>query len=118
MSKLYNFERLIQKYSVDFIIETEGEGGQYIGGKYVPAEAASLQCRGAIVPMSESKVYQSGGTYTAKDRQLFMRQPIRSALTKAKVIYKGNRYNIEQETNFEDYANAYIYLLKWVSTVE
>lgn len=118
MAKLYNFKRLIDKYSVDFMLETEGDGGSYVGGKYVPAAADTTQCRGAIVPISDSKIYQSGGVLTAKDRQLFMKNPIISALTKTKVVYKGNRYNIEQSIGYEDYADAYVYTLKWVSVAD
>lgn len=113
MPKLYNFNRLIDKYSVDFTFISTSEGS-YIGGKYVEGEKAETTYRGAIVPISDSKIYQSGGVLTTKDRQLYMKVPVEKALTNAKIKFKGNVYKIEQETNFDDYSNAYIYLLKWV----
>ena len=113
MSKLYNFKRLIEKYSVDFTLVSISEGS-YVGGKYVEGIKTETQCRGAIVPISDSKIYQSGGALTIKDRQLFMKSPIEQSLTNSKIRYKGNVYKIEHETNHEDYADAYIYTLKWV----
>ena len=116
MKKLYDFRRLIEKYSVDFLLVTEGEGS-YVGGKYVAGEKTVANRRGAIVPLSDKKIYSSGGTLTYKDRQLFMKTPIEESLKYSNVEYKGCNYSIEQETNFDDYADAYIYILKWVSSL-
>ena len=113
MSKLYNFTRLITKYSNPFTLVTLSGGG-YVGGKYVEGTETETTLTGAIVPVSDSKIYQSGGVLTQKDRQLYMKTPISNSLTGAKVKYKGNEYNIEQETNYEDYADAYVYTLRWV----
>lgn len=114
--KLYNFERLIKKYSGDFTLVSTAKG-EYIGGKYVEGEKTETGCKGAFVPMSERKIYQSGGTYTSKDYTLYMTEPIPKAFETVKAIYKGNEYNIEQATDYEDYADAYIYNAKWVSAV-
>jgi len=111
--KLYNFNRLIDKYSVEFTLVVASEG-HYDGGEYVKGAEVETACKGAIVPISDSKIYQSGGTLTTKDRQLFMRVPINQPLKTVKVRFKGSAYSIEQETNFDDYSDAYIYLLKWV----
>lgn len=112
--KLYNFARLIKKYSVSFHFVVKAEG-HYDSGKWVPGEEIMQPATGAIVPMSDSKIRQSGGVYTSKDRELYMMQPIPLALQSAKVCYKGNLYSIESETNFEDYADVAVYSLKWVS---
>lgn len=113
MAKLYDFKRLITKYSVNFTLVTLSEGG-FVNGKYVEGAATETALSGAIVPMADGKIYQSGGTYTVKDRQLYMKTKIEQSLTNAKVRYKGNEYSIEQETDYDDYADAYIYALKWV----
>lgn len=112
--KLYNFSRLIRKYSVrfHFVVKTEGH---YDSGKWVEGEPIMQEATGAIVPMDERKIRQSGGVYTSKDRELYMMQPIPLALQSANVCYKGNLYSIESETNFEDYADVAVYTLKWVS---
>lgn len=117
MKKLYDFRRLIEKYSVDFLLVTEEKGG-YVGGKYVAGKETVTERRGAIVPISDKKIYQSGGTLTDKDRQLFMKTPIEESLKYSNVKYNGCKYSIEQETNFDDYADAYIYMLKWVENFD
>ena len=113
MAKLYNFDRLIDKYSVDFTLVSVSEGS-YVGGKYVEGTKTETLCRGAVVPVSDSKIYQSGGVITAKDRQLYMKKPVEKSLTGSKIKFRGNVYKIEQETNYDDYANVCIYMLKWV----
>ena len=114
MGKLYNFVRLIKKYSHPFTVEIEKDG-EYEGGIYVPGEKSVYELNGAIVPLGERKLYYLGGSYTDQDRDLYMKDKIPDALKQGVVHYKGNTYTIEQETDYDDYANAYIYRLKRVS---
>lgn len=114
--KLYNFKRLIQKYSVPFVIETE-QAGRYESGKWVEDGIVSREATGAIVPLAERKVYSSGGHYTSKDRSLYSVTRIED-FDKSKVVYKGNVYKVEEETDYSDYADAYVYVLKWVSACD
>ena len=95
--KLYNFTRLITKYAVPFIVETDTVGS-YDSGIYKPGAAETHDYTGAIVPMSERKQYQSGGTYTSQDRELYMFERIPEALRRGRVVYGNNVYNIESET--------------------
>lgn len=115
--KLYNFNRLINKYSVPFHFLMKSEG-HFESGKWVEGEAIKRQAHGAIIPMPESKIYHSGGTYTAKDRQLIMTKPLDRALEGVQVIYKNNLYNVEQETDYTDYADIAVYTMKWVSVFD
>lgn len=115
--KHYNFKRLINKYSVDFVLYRETEG-KYISGKWVAGNKEQISMRGAIVPMSEKKIYSSGGTYTADDRELYVLKPLELPLSDLKVVYKGNAYAVEQGRNFEEYADVAIYNLKWVGVVQ
>lgn len=111
--KLYNFKRLILKYGVTFCLHRT-QGG-YISGRWEEGGEAVTQMKGAIVPISDKKVYDSGGTYTARDRELYLSQPLRAPLDQYKVVYKGNAYKVEQGRNYEDYADAAVYMLKWIS---
>ena len=112
--KLYNFARLVQKYSArfHFLVQTEGH---YESGKWIEGEQIMQDATGAIVPMAESRIRQSGGIYTTKDRQLYMLKPIPYALEGAKVCYKDCIYSVEAETDYSDYADVAVYTLKWVS---
>ena len=112
--KLYNFIRLINKYSCDFTLVTR-ERGEYEGGIYAAGAEAQASMRGAIVPMSERKVYQSGGHYTSEDRNLYMHSPITAPLEDCRVEYKGKTYSIEEEQDFSEYADVWEYVLRRVS---
>lgn len=115
--KLYNFIRLITKYAVNFELITSGTG-KYVGGQWVEGEKTITNLSGAIIPMPENKIYQSGGSLTNKDRQLYVIKPIDAALKNCKIRYKGNEYSIEQSTDYSDYADVNVYTLKWVSAFD
>lgn len=115
--KLYNFTRLIKKYSVPFhfLVKTKGH---YESGKWIEGAETKRESFGAIIPLPESKIYQSGGTYTTKDRQLFLTTPLDKALVGTQVVYNKNLYNVEQETDYNAYADVVVYTLKWVSAFD
>lgn len=110
--KLYNFSRLIMKYGVNFeIIEADGK---YIGGHWTEGKTETRNGFGAVIPLTERKIYQSGGSYTAKDRQLYTFKSLQGDLRNIKVRYKDNVYSVEQETDYSDYSDVFIYLMKYV----
>lgn len=111
--KLYNFKRLVRKYSVTFELTTK-ESGDYIDGRYVEGETTTVSKTGAIVPMSQRKIYQSGGTLSTTDRQLYMLERIEEPLKNAVVTYKGKTYKIEEDTDYTDYSDVSVYVLRWV----
>lgn len=111
--KLYNFARLIRKYSVTFCLHRT-QGG-FIGGKWEDGGEIVTEMRGAIVPLSEKKIYGSGGTYSTQDRELYLTKPLTAPLSALKVVYNTNTYAVEEGRNFEDYADVAVYTLKWLS---
>ncbi|MDL2253317.1 hypothetical protein LJC49_04500 [Ruminococcaceae bacterium OttesenSCG-928-I18] len=111
-----HFDRLIDKYSVTFAFLAATSGG-YDAGKYVPGEPDRKELRGAIIPLPERKVYQPGGSFTEKDRNLILKRPLPAPLEDAKVEYKGNVYSVEEETDHSDYGNVAVYVLRWVSNL-
>lgn len=113
MSKLYDFRRLVTKYSNSFTLVRKAEGS-YQNGRYQEGEETQETKRGAIIPFTQRKIYQSGGYLTATDRQLYMLERIEGALTGAKVIYKGKTYSIEEDTDYTDFSDVSVYILKWV----
>lgn len=112
--KLYNFSKLINKYSATFRLVKEASG-HFDKGKWIEDESQEVEMRGAIVPLSDRKIYGSGGTYTSQDRELYLSQPLKGSLSDFKVVYKGNSYAIEDSRDFEDYADVAVYTLKRVS---
>ena len=111
--KLYNFTRLIRKYSTTFCLHRK-QGG-YVSGKWEDGDTIVKEMRGAIVPLSERKVYSSGGAYTTQDRELYLTKALEAPLRALTVVWDGNTYTVEEGRNFEVYADVAVYTLKWVS---
>lgn len=113
--KLYNFTRLINKYSVEFCLH-QRQGG-FVGGRWEMGGEIVTNMRGAIVPLRYRKIYGSGGTYTEQDRELYLLTPLKGSLSDFTVVYKGNAYQVEEGRDFEEYADVAVYTLKWQSKV-
>ena len=86
-----------------------------MSGKWEKGGEIVKEMQGAIVPVSDRKIYGSGGTYTEQDRELYITSKLPEPLSDLKVVYKDNEYAVEYGRNFEDYADAPVYTLKWVS---
>lgn len=119
MIERYDFTDLIRRHSVSFEVLTYTQG-EYINGKYRKGAETVTQCRGAILPtskytsMNDSKAYGPGGTYSEKDRILYMTVPLDGALKETKVRYNGDIYSVETAQIFAEYSPTFIYVMKWV----
>lgn len=114
----FNFARLIEKYNCEFTAVIQSEGYYDDSGEWVKGEETEIPMTGAIIGFKESKIFRSDGTLTAKDKHLFMLQPFDKALKGATVIYKGEKYNVEAETENADFTGVYAYVLKYVSAFD
>lgn len=113
----FNFNRLIKKYTNSFtVIKSVGEYDDYGDWNITTTETPQ---QGAIIGISENKIYRSDGVLTAKDKQLFMTESL-GDITETFVLYKGNKYKVEQETSAgnEQFTGVFSYVLKWVSAFE
>lgn len=115
--KLYNFSRLVRKYSNPFTLTVNGEG-TYVDGRYQEGKPTEYAKTGAILPLSQRKIYQSGGTLTSADRQLYMLERIEEALKGSKVTYQGKTYFIEEDADYTDFSDVSVYVLRWVGMNE
>ncbi len=115
----YNFDSLIDKYTVDFTIVNAGDGYYDDLGEWRCGETVKTEKRGAVIGISESKLYRSDGVLTEKDKQLYMKETL-GTIDKAHIIYNGNKYKVEQEPNEGNaqFTGVFSYLLKWVSAFE
>lgn len=114
----YNFQRLIKKYSTNFTASIKSAGHYDEKGDYIDGDTVEKVLSGAIISMSENKIYRSSGLLTSNDKQLFMLQPLDRALLGATIIYKGRNYKVEQETENAEFTGVYSYVLKYVSAFE
>lgn len=118
MGKQFNFNRLIQKYSVPCELLTELGSGKYVGGNWIPDAAPEpKEIRGAIIPMTDRKVYQSGGTYTEQDREFITLENILLE-SKSYIIHQGSRYHVESENDYSECAGFHDYNLKRVGAID
>lgn len=114
----FNFERLIEKYSCEFTAIVNFEGKYDDKGDWVNGETREIPMTGAIIGFKESKVFRSEGTLTAKDKHLFMLKPFDNSWKSVAIIYKGEKYNVEAETDNADFTGFYSYVLKYVSAFD
>lgn len=114
MTKYFNFERLINKYCCSFTLLCAGAEEYDDMGERVTSITEETKT-GAIIGISENKIYRSDGTLTAKDKELFMTESIGS-IDKAYIIYEGDKYKVESNPNNNNqFTGVWQYILKWVS---
>lgn len=117
MGVLYDFNRLIEKYGVECQLIFGAASGSYVGGEWVPAPAPpDRSIFGAVIPMTDRKIYQSGGTYTEQDREFVSLEEIPLEPTHY-ILHKGTKYQIQGNTDYSDYAGFYAYNLKRVGAL-
>lgn len=118
MGLLFDFSRLIGKYSVECQLIRESGGGQYAGGNWVPEPAGPPEpVSGALIPMTDRKIYQSGGTYTEQDRE-FITETVIPLEPAAYIVHRAIRYHVESENDYSGYAGFHDYNLKRVSAID
>ena len=113
----FNFERLINKYSSEFILISKSDGHYDDAGDWVDGEITQTTMNGAIIGFTENKIYRSEGTITAQDKQLHTLTEIDNALMGSIIIYNGNKYKIEEQKGKDNakFTGVFSYVLKWVS---
>lgn len=114
--KYFNFERLISKYSVEFDVYVPVSVGDYAdNGEYIKSDNIKITVKGAILSLSEAKIYRSEGNLTANDRILFMTSDFDFELEGAFVVYNNKKYYIESMFENAEFTGVFQYNLKYVS---
>lgn len=108
----FDFTDLIEKYITEFKAILSSEGSYDSTGTYQYTKTEKT-LTGAIIGISDSKIYRSNGTLTDKDKYLFMFEPI--PLNDTEIIYKNNRYRVEEQVKNAEFTGVYQYTLKYVS---
>lgn len=117
--RYYNFDRLIDKYTVPYTLLCAGEGEYNDVGDWVVTGDTEQEMQGAIIGINDTKVYNSNGVLTEKDKYLYSKTSL-GRIDKAFVIYDSNKYSIQQEPNAgnSQFTGVYAYVLKWVSVFD
>lgn len=114
----FNFSRLVNKYKSEFKAITLSESKLNDMGDWEKGEKTEITLQGAIISLTENKIYRSEGTLKAEDMQLYMLEPIDKALLGSKVIYNEKVYHIETNVDNSKFTGIYAYTLKYVSAIK
>lgn len=112
---LYNFERLIEKYSVE--CELVSFCGAWKAGVYKESELLKEKINGAVVPITEKRIQGSGGSYKQGDCEFITTQPIEITSDTFLVVH-DKKYKLEDNTDYSDYADFNIYVARRVSSFD
>lgn len=113
---IYNFARLIRKYSGDvtFIIGTT-EGGWDENGEFVGGEPITEVRQCAVIPFDVKTIAQLGGFVTQSDRQVYSLIPFKHG---DKFEHQGMKYKIDTSTDLTPFGDFYRYVGKGVSSFD
>lgn len=119
--KLFEFKRLIERFTVPFTLErpmVSDEVREWDNkGKEIPKALVIPEAAlGALIPLQQRVIYQSGGALTEADRQLYSLD--HTIPLKSRITYKGITYSVETKTPHEDFADFSFYTLKAVKTLK
>lgn len=117
---LYNFKKLISKYSkgiVTALIETDGYYDMSDSGRWKDGVKKELRLiPAAIVPMTRDDLkFDEGGHYSNDNRKLYCYQPLEKGTIIKNLQSKGieKTYKILAEKDYSDYDdNLHIYILE------
>ena len=115
MAQNFDFSRLIEKYSCDFVAVIPSEGYFDDMGEYVKGKPKEETLRGAIISHRESKIFKSGGTITEQDKALYMLHPLKNSLQGAKIAHGGKWYSIGSLLENSEFTGVWSYNLRFVS---
>lgn len=114
--RYYNFDALIDKYSVDFELLPEERTSYDDAGDLVVETGDPVKKRGAIIGLGENKLYRADGVLTAKDKNLYTKESL-GDISGARVVYDGNIYSVLEEASEGNapFTGAFCYILKFIS---
>ena len=113
---LYKFARLIKKYAVSCQLVTITDG-EWIAGEFTVGALDEKSINGAIVPITEKRIQNSGGTYKQGDCEFITTQSI-AITSKTYLVYKDKKYKLEDTTDYSDYADFNVYVARRVSAFD
>lgn len=113
---LYKFARLIEKYGVSCQLVEISEGS-WKAGVWIEGETTTTDINGAIVPISEKRIQNSGGSYKQGDCEFITIKPL-VIHSNTYIVHKDKKYKLEDTTDYSDYADFNIYVARRVSAFD
>lgn len=112
---MYNFSRLIKKYSRPTILHGELTEGEWINGKWVDGKPSQEIILLTIIPFDIKTIAQLGGTVTSADAQIYSLSVLKHG---DKIEQDEEKYTVDISANFKPYGDFYRYIAKGVSSFD
>ncbi|MEK5148769.1 hypothetical protein MKX53_17450 [Psychrobacillus sp. FSL K6-4615] len=112
---MYNFSRLINKYSRATILHGEATEGTWVNGKWVDGVPSQETISLAVIPFDIKTIAQLGGTVTAADAQIYSLNALKHG---DKIEQDGAKYTVDTSANFKPFGDFYRYIAKGVSSFD
>ncbi|GGA31101.1 hypothetical protein [Psychrobacillus lasiicapitis] len=111
---MYNFVRLINKYSGPITAYEKSEGA-WINGKWVEGKESPVIRSVAIIPFDMKTIAQLGGLITNGDAQIYSLKTFQHG---DKIERNGHKYLVDTSGNFTPFGDFYRYIAKGVSSFD
>lgn len=109
--KHFEFADFVDEFKVPLVAISESEGYWTDDGKWVPGGPKEISMSGIVLPLTEDDLqYTEAGTYSVKDKKIYVLSPLNEG---QKINYKGDIFTIKNFKDYSDYADVYIYFMRW-----
>lgn len=112
---MYNFSRLISKYSRPTNLIIGAGDGEWIDGELVEGQPQTEKINLAIIPFDVKTIAQLGGQVTSADAQIYSLTELKHG---DKIEQSGQKYTVDTSANFTAYGDFYRYIAKGVSSFD
>jgi hypothetical protein len=111
--ELFEFKEMIDDYGISLTYHPPSaeKGWKENGDPIEGTPVDPVQIIGVLLPLSDDELrYVDQGTYTTKDRKIITTSELKFGQT---VDYKGISYTVQNEKDYTDYSDVYIYYARW-----
>lgn len=112
---IFNFSRLINKYSRPTVLHGELTEGQWIDGKWEKGVPSQQVISLAVIPFDVKTIAQLGGTVTSADAQIYSLIALKHG---DRIEHEGDKYTVDTSANFKPFGDFYRYIAKGVSSFD
>lgn len=113
--KMYNFSRLVKKYSRPTILHGEATEGDWINGKWMEGQPSQETIDLALIPFDVKTIAQLGGLVTNGDVQVYSLTALKHG---DKIEQNGSKYTVDTSANFTAFGDFHRYIAKGVSSFD
>ncbi|OAH53083.1 hypothetical protein AWH48_12045 [Domibacillus aminovorans] len=116
MPEKISFASMIESFGVLIQVDAKVVPGYYERGDWVPATTQPVYALGVLLPFGTMNAagdeirYSEAGTHKTKNRKLITLVSLKLGQT---IVYKGNRYTVQEFDDFTDYTDVNMYVARW-----